>query len=1232
MKAVWNAVTSTIGILIIVALIFSLGIWLVGPLLAIGEARPFDTVMGRLIGLAVLWLITLIVILIVLLTGRKREEKIAEEITHEAEDAALDDAHVQEEIVEMRDKLRRALKTLRGAKGGRKRLYDLPWYVIIGPPGAGKTTAIANSKLNFPLEDEFGKAALAGVGGTRNCDWWFTDEAVIIDTAGRYTTQDSDAEADNAAWQGFLKMLKRQRQRQPINGALVAISLSDLSNQDEITRKAHAQAVRRRLHELRSQLGVRFPVYVLFTKADLVAGFAEFFDRLGKEGLAQVWGVTLPLPKGRDKTPVWQALEPEFDALLNRLNEQVLMRMQEEQDPQRRALIASFPSQVASLKPVAEEFLSELFQDNSYEHKQLLRGVYFTSGTQEGTPIDRLMMGMARTFGIGRQAIGSGRGTGLSYFLTDLFTDVIFGEAGLVSADDKVERRYRWSKRLAIAAAVLVTLGLGAMWTRSYLGNRALAAETLTQIAAYRYCIEGVPAVRGAGAAQSDESPEAVQLATAAGCTGAGVPPSPISDSDIIQVVPALNIAAGFPGQDSDSARPTGLGWGLYQGDRIGNHARQSYRAALNQHFLPRIILRLEEQMSRSINEPDFLYDALKTYLMLGQLGPMDRDYVAAWLADDWLTSFPGASLEGEREALNRHLAALLAQPMERIELNADLVAQVQDVLTRMPLAERVYSGIIQSDAAKALPDFRLTDIGGPKLASAMTRPSGAKLNEGVEGIFTRRGFNEVFLTEAVNVAARVQGESWVLGASVEDQQSDQTLIALSRDVLDLYYTDYVLAYDQLLGDIDIIPIKDLSRAVEVTQILSGPASPIANILTAVHFETRLAEPLEDGDSAAKGGPPKKAPGKAGKVVGAAGKVAGREVFYRLGTNSRIFLEEVQKTRPPGPDGLPPPPGTYVQNEFKWLDELVSSQDGQPSELDSLISLLASVYDDLNRMSIAGGVSDLGASSAALVNFRAAAGRLEGPMKRWAAQIAVGSTDVTVGGTRAAISAKWQAEVLPTCLQVTGNTYPFKRGARTEAPMQDFGRLFGPQGLIDSFFTQTLAQYVNTATNPWSWKEVNGGDLGISQNVLVQMQHAAAIRDAFFTGSQLPQIRFQVTPQALDPDARSVTWEIDGQKVEFSQRADPRPLAITWPGAVGLSQVEFRRPKRNSVNELRRDGSWALFRILDAAAVRPTNAADRTRVTFNVGGRIAIFEIQAGSLSNPFALPSLTRFSCPQSF
>ena len=121
-----------------------------------------------------------------------------------------------------------ALKSSKLARGGRDALAVLPWYLIIGPPGAGKSTALRSSGLQFPYLSARG-GGVRGVGGTRNCEWWLTNEAVILDTAGRYTTEDEDRDE----WTSFLDMLARTRPRKPINGLLVAVSVGDLGGETE---------------------------------------------------------------------------------------------------------------------------------------------------------------------------------------------------------------------------------------------------------------------------------------------------------------------------------------------------------------------------------------------------------------------------------------------------------------------------------------------------------------------------------------------------------------------------------------------------------------------------------------------------------------------------------------------------------------------------------------------------------------------------------------------------------------------------------------------------------------------------------------------------------------------------------------------------------------------------------------------------------------------------------------
>ena len=144
-------------------------------------------------------------------------------------------------------------------------------------------------------------------------------------------------------------------------------------------RLAHATAIRRRIRELHDELGVRIPVYVLFTKADLIAGFVEFFDTLGKEEREQVWGMTLPLDDGKDEGGSVAGFGAEFDLLLDRLNDRMLERVQQETDLRRRRLIWGFPQQIASLRGIAAEFLTEIFRPSRLEARPLLRGIYLTS-------------------------------------------------------------------------------------------------------------------------------------------------------------------------------------------------------------------------------------------------------------------------------------------------------------------------------------------------------------------------------------------------------------------------------------------------------------------------------------------------------------------------------------------------------------------------------------------------------------------------------------------------------------------------------------------------------------------------------------------------------------------------------------------------------------------------------------------------------------------------------------
>ena len=184
------------------------------------------------------------------------------------------------EVLKLRERFEEAVAALKDERRTGHSLYDLPWYVIIGAPGSGKTTALVNSGLKFPIEQRIGKGALRGVGGTRNCDWWFTDEAIFLDTAGRYTTQDSDAASDSAGLERVPALLQasiappadqwRDRHRSAPR------TCSRRRGRAGGARRGRTQPARRVEPRARIQL----PVYLMVTKCDLIAGFAEYFEDL----------------------------------------------------------------------------------------------------------------------------------------------------------------------------------------------------------------------------------------------------------------------------------------------------------------------------------------------------------------------------------------------------------------------------------------------------------------------------------------------------------------------------------------------------------------------------------------------------------------------------------------------------------------------------------------------------------------------------------------------------------------------------------------------------------------------------------------------------------------------------------------------------------------------------------------------------------------------------------------
>ncbi len=1111
---------------------------------------------------------------------RKNDVALVEGVTAAQADPTA--AASAEEVSAMREKLTTALTLLKKASGSRGYLYEQPWYAIIGPPGAGKTTALLNAGLSFPLAAEMGQGAVAGVGGTRMCDWWFTENAVLIDTAGRYTTQDSDAAVDRAGWQAFLGLLRRTRARQPLNGVLVAIALSDIAAAPPAERLVHARAIRRRVKELYEELGVRVPVYALFTKADLIAGFTEFFDDLDREKRGQVWGATFPL----DKTEIGTAgkFAAEFQLLVERLNQRLLDRLQTERSPDRRTLIAGFPAQVASLATPLAEFINEAFGGSRLDPAPFLRGVYMASGTQEGTPIDRLTGAMARSFGIDAQRAQSLRAEqGRSYFLTRLLKDVIFGEATLVARDPAAVRRNMLVRIGAAVVALLVAVGGAGALVQTRQVNDTALRDSEAALAAYLKTAQSLPL-------------------------------DPDADADLPRIVPLLDQARAMPlGPDSP---PPPRQWfpGLSQTGKLAAAVDGLYQHDLRNVLLPRLILRLETQMRSHFEQPNFLYEATRVYLMLGSQGPLDRDLVKEWMTLDWQVAWPGPAAQPLRDRLAVHLAALLDQPLPPVPLDGGLVEDAQRTFSRVSLAQRVYGVIRGSQAARALPPWRPADAVGASGVRVFVRTSGAPLTEGVPGFFTVDGFYRVLLPMLPAATKQVASESWVLGKDAQIDPASPQVLTLQRDVIALYTADYAKQWDALLADIDIEPMRNLQQAVQELYILASPQSPMRDLLASITRQLTLTVP------------PPPPPGVAGAAQGAVQAASAAATQAATGAAARIQEALGQAGGPP-----PEPPGTAIEKRYAALIAFVGKGPGAP--LDNVLKLLNDLQLQLAKLASA----PVGSAAAAIGTgddpaqlLQAEASRDPQPVARWLQAMAISGNQLRGGGALDQVKKAFGAPGGPAslCNKAVAGRYPFTPGSSNDIPLDDFGRLFAPGGLLDKFFTDNLSPFVDTSGTTWKAQSVAGVTAPISASDLAQFQRASQIRDLFFTSGNQPTVRFDITP--IDTDAKQVTLDLDGQSIVYAH-GPQRAVSVTWPGQnrMNSARLVFDPPPSSGPPVLQATGPWALFRLFGQGTLQQSGGADRYTLSFQVGDRHASFEIRAGSVLNPFAPGVLRDFKCP---
>jgi type VI secretion system protein ImpL len=1099
--------------------------------------------------------------------ARRAAAALERELLKQAEQQAADAAPDRRvEIGQLKKQLEKGIASLRKSKlgGGGSALYALPWYAIIGPPGAGKTTALRASGLGFAFLDD-ARGAVQGIGGTRNCDWWFTDRAILLDTAGRYATESDD----QPEWFAFLDLLRKYRPRGPLNGLLVAISIDDLAQASEEQVEAVAKKLRARIDEVITRLRMVLPVYVVFTKADLVSGFVEFWDDLKKSERAQIWGATLPLDA--PTTEPREAFRAEFELLVHAARARAVKRASRQASPQVNERILAFPLELEPLSAQLGEFLGALFAKNSYQETPLFRGFYFTSGTQEGRPLDRVIGEMARAFGMRRPAaIAEAPKESKSYFLTDVFQRVIFPERELGSRT-AAEARLRALLRggFALASFAVIVLTAWALFT-SAANNRVLVDQT------------------------RDAADQAVLVRA--------------KDADPLTRVhrlDALRTRVAELDAWRENGAPARYRFGLYTGATLLPPARGLYAALLREQLAKPVHTSLAGRLG-AIETPTGAaqesfgrsYDELKLYLMMSEVEHLDVAWASPRLTRAWaelLSLSPAAepALKPHVDAWLDLLARKLTAPLPE---EAKLVTFARSQLLRVPQLARIYEALVR-EVNGEIAGIRREDVFFGSIATFVTSKN-PPAPVTIDGAYTKLGWMRL-RTMLEGEQSRIGADRWVLG------ENEQLSLDEAKKQVDqlraIYFERYKDAWARFLADQEVRQPEGTTEALDELFALTEPEWPYQRLFRLVeeNASLELAAPvtkLDVAGNALENDLKRRASAEANKFLPDAGAMLG--IAPSPSSSARPISPVQRAFKPIVAFAVPPPPAkegdpvaptglsNYIATLKKLIGVLSEIKEGKPADPKTLSATFEEAYR---------------ATTAALADQDAFTRPLLTPFLVRPIKHAWGGVLHDKGG---ATGGLWEIDVWQFWNTKLAPKYPFVENAAADVALADFAEFYKPDGgKLWAFYDAQLKSTIERRGDDFELTKSLGGSVAYRPELLTCLAQAWKITNAFFPpqtkgdAAKLdgPLVDFEVNLHSVGRDVSEVVFTIDGVSASYKNEPE-RWQQLRWPAKDAQTRGGkiVVRGFGGLEEEISRPGDFGFFHLLDAAT--PVRAATAGKV------------------------------------
>ncbi len=1069
---------------------------------------------------------------------------------------------------------------------------------VIGPPTSTKTTVITRSGLDAQLlagdargtgPEEPTKAAniwLAGGGAV------VEGPGALIADAGRFTRFVRAMRAP-----GLAVALGR---REPAPRAIVlCIPCDFLAGADEAKQlDALAPTLRARLADAANQLGMRVPVYVLFTRVDRIPYLEGWLAPLTRDETRVPLGAALPFDSGAAGAYAERLvprLEGAFATLIAALGARRGELLTRESVEAQRLTSYEVPRELGKLAPAAIRFMVEVTRPSQMGMTPQLRGFWFTGArpvlVRDAAPVAAAIQAPAAgATGLFRpglpgnamapEPVTAARKVPEWVFIDRFFTDVVFGDrSGRAAAIGGV--RVSGMRRVLLGSVIGAGMLLGIGVTVSWLGNRALTARTLDAARS----VASLPVVQAAPGTIALPSGEALRTLERL--------------RSLIDTIASI---------DSVGA-PFSMRFGLWNGKGLIASARPAwvagYRRQLHDDAWRTLTDSLRGLPDKPVATSDYglSYDMLKTYLVgTAEHARSSASFVTPVLLSAWQRGITTdtAVTELARRQFDTYAALQAVEPLWNVTGDVKLVGHTRDYLNGFAGIDPIYISMLSTVSAK-VKQVKLADT-VPQAAGVVGTGSAIVL-----GPYTSAGWRT--MQDVLKDSDRFfQGEQWVLGerSAVSSRNREQDLAEIRKR----YVADYATQWRNALRAVSVPRPPSVKESAARLGKLGGAQSPLLAIFSMVAHNTSVDTALVRAFQPVHSVTPASVQGK---FVSEANEPYANALLMLQGAMEQLG------NLPPGTDTATiAAQKLAAQNVLMGPSstaKIAARQLEQKFAVDPDASAIGRVVATLLQAPIDGAEATLQkASNAPLPRTPSKAGAGPGAAAPVAMAPAVPTPAVGGGGAAPAPAAPAGSDAagsasgpeLAVILNDRGKQlckamerilrkFPFDP-EQGDAELRDVNALLAPgTGSLWQFYDERLQPLLPLENGTYVSRAANGVTL-TPQFVGFFKRMARASGALYADKGQTPRMALTIKLLAT-PDAGTVTLSHGDRTPRIVPGGEAQ--AVAWPPSGGraarLSVLSGGRDQELA----RADGPWSLFRVMARATSYEGGRGNTGRLTFS---------------------------------